>query len=443
MRFATDLHRNEKFLFRRNAKCGRICRSAWMPILGAQNPPLFVRRMDCMDASLAGAYLWLSLCLTTATAETANFVVTAPTAEFAQQVADAAEIYRQELSVEWTGREMPRWSQRCPIHVKVGSYGAGGSTTFNFERGEVFGWNMQVQGTAERILDSVLPHEVNHTVFACYFRRPLPRWADEGAASLIEHSSERLRLRKIHEQAYHSRKLIPLQKLLSMKEYPTEHQAVLTLYAEGYSLADYLIQQSDKPTYLRFLEAAHQRGWEFAFREFYGYDSINTLESDVNRWLMAGSPDLNSSAGTQFALAKVPGKPGGDEPIVRAQSPDLKVELGPPMPWPASPLVARAPRRPDNDRSPLAFADAVAQTDPRDRSSIGTANGSGPRVSPEPRSQRPTAGATTRGNTSSATVGRLSRDGLVTPSLFRPASAAATSASAGSLDDLTVSRTSR
>ena len=36
----------------------------------------------------------------------------------------------------------------------------------------------------------MLPHEVTHTVFAYYFRCPLPRWADEGGAVLSEDDIE-------------------------------------------------------------------------------------------------------------------------------------------------------------------------------------------------------------------------------------------------------------
>ena len=69
--------------------------------------------------------------------------------------------------------------------------GAGGGTSFVFDHGEVFGWEMSIQGSLERVLDSVLPHEVTHTIFATHFRRPLPRWADEGGSTTVEHASER------------------------------------------------------------------------------------------------------------------------------------------------------------------------------------------------------------------------------------------------------------
>ena len=38
----------------------------------------------------------------------------------------------------------------------------------------------------ERMLHSVLPHEMTHTVFAHHFRYPVPRWADEGGSVLSE-----------------------------------------------------------------------------------------------------------------------------------------------------------------------------------------------------------------------------------------------------------------
>ncbi|MCA9047774.1 MAG: hypothetical protein KDA89_03550, partial [Planctomycetaceae bacterium] len=113
-----------------------------------------------------------------------NFVVTAPTEDVARRVGEAAENYRRDLATFWRGEPLPAWSKPCRINVRPGALGAGGQTTFQFVGGEVLNWNMYVQGTVERILDSVLPHEVNHTIFACHFRRPLPRWADEGAATL-------------------------------------------------------------------------------------------------------------------------------------------------------------------------------------------------------------------------------------------------------------------
>lgn len=286
---------------------------------------------------------------------TPNFIVEAPSAEFAKQVGEAAEYYRRELAIEWTGKPLPgNWKYPCPINVKVGDMGAGGATTFNFQGGEVYGWKMEITGSEQRILDSVLPHEINHTIFASHFRRPLPRWADEGAASLIEHDSERNRLREIHTRVMGTRRKIPLKSLLEIKNYPQDKQDVLTLYAEGHSLADYLIQQGDKPKYLQLMAMAHERGWEAALKHLYGYSSIASLEKEWDQWVVAGSAKLNIPEGSQLA-----GGPKG--PVIRGQNSDDNGAIG------ANSERTSPSKSADND---LRIANAESDTGRRTRTSL-------------------------------------------------------------------------
>jgi hypothetical protein len=259
-----------------------------------------------------------------ATFSTANFTVTTGDANFARQCATTAEKFRAQLAREWLGHDLPRWFRPCQVNVTVGQIGAGGATTFTFAAGQVFGWDMRVQGTPERILDSVIPHEVSHTVFASYFRRPLPRWADEGAASLVEHESERRRQSMLLQQVFNTPQRIPLNTLISMKEYPGDMQSVLTLYAEGYSLADYLVQsggESGKERYLRFLQDAHEHDWNHAIRTWYGLPDVSSLEHRWSNWVAAGSPDISEADNRQIAQADAQDmhKRGL---IVRSQSPD-------------------------------------------------------------------------------------------------------------------------
>ncbi len=75
-------------------------------------------------------------------------------------------------------------------------------------------------GSRERVLDSVLPHEVNHTIFATYFRRPLPRWADEGACTTVEHFSERQKQQTLLIKFLKTERGIPFSSMFVMKEYP-------------------------------------------------------------------------------------------------------------------------------------------------------------------------------------------------------------------------------
>ena len=221
-----------------------------------------------------------------ATYRTPNFVVTAPTDKIAKQVAFTAERARDELAVEWLGKTLPQWAKPCTVRVKVGDMAAGGATTFAFHNRHVFGWRMTVQGTLERVLDSVVPHEVSHTILATHFRRPLPRWADEGAATLVEHESERRRQELMLRQVMKTGRRIPFNKLLPMTEYPRDMQNVLTLYAQGYSLANFLVQQGGRARYLQFLDDAHHHGWDHAIRKHYKITDVAQLEQNWDRWVM-------------------------------------------------------------------------------------------------------------------------------------------------------------
>ena len=199
-------------------------------------------------ALLAGL-LWVSM---GASVRTPNFIVETDDPAFAQQVSQAAENYRRELAVSWLGEAMPNWYQPCVMTVQAAPHlGAGGATTFQFQDGEVFGWRMSIQGSRERVLDSVLPHEITHMIFACRFRRPLPRWADEGGATSVECAVERNKYRQMLPPFLRSGRGIAFNQMFAMMDYPPDY---MPLYAQGYSLAEFLIQSGGRQNYIKFLD---------------------------------------------------------------------------------------------------------------------------------------------------------------------------------------------
>ncbi|MDZ4657315.1 MAG: hypothetical protein SH868_07010 [Bythopirellula sp.] len=249
---------------------------------------------------------------------TPNFVVDAPTPQLAKEIGDFAETYRKELSVEWLGKELPTWSKPCPIKAHVQpNLGAGGATSFVFDRGEVFGWQMNIQGSRERILDSVLPHEITHTIFACHFRQPLPRWADEGACTTVEHESEISKQEKMLIEFLQTRRGIPFSHMFAMKEYP---QDVLPLYAQGHSLAQFLISQHGKQAFLEFIaDGLTDENWPRAIDEKYGYRDLLTLQNSWLGWVKDGRPQLQlaSNATQRGSVVKQVSTPT----VVRGQDP--------------------------------------------------------------------------------------------------------------------------
>jgi hypothetical protein len=258
------------------------------------------RTLRCLTVAIS--FVTLFSTTDAATHQTVNFAVTARNPEVAEQVGKSAEVYRQQLAIFWLGKPLPNWSRPCKITVNEGALGAGGQTTFQFVRGEVLNWRMEVQGSLERILDSVLPHEINHTIFACHFRRPLPRWADEGAATLFEHRSEQLKqLALLNEVIRNKHEVISLRDLLAMKEYPRGQRPMLTLYAQGYALADFLVQQKGRHAYLKFIADGERGNWEDAIRENFDHAGIDSLERNWQGWVLAGMPKLTLSRDQMLA----------------------------------------------------------------------------------------------------------------------------------------------
>jgi hypothetical protein len=207
---------------------------------------------------------------------TANFLVEAPTPQIAQQIGQMAEHYRREKALQWLGQEMPPWPEPCPLRAKVTMGGAGGATSFAFDRGRVLGQTMTIEGSLERLLNSVLPHEITHTVFAFYFRCPVPRWADEGGAVLSEDEVERQRHDQLVRQILNTPgRAIPLRRLFALKEYPGD---VMVLYAEGFSVTQFLVERSSRPTFLAFVQQGMIHGWDHAVRQHYHYQNVEELE---------------------------------------------------------------------------------------------------------------------------------------------------------------------
>ncbi len=207
---------------------------------------------------------------------TQNFAVEAPTPAVAQQVGQYAEYYRREKALQWLGQEMPPWPEPCPLRVTLTMSGSSGATSFAFDRGRILGQDMHIEGTLDRVLASVLPHEITHTVFAHYYRSPVPRWADEGGSVLSEDDQERSRHDSLVRQILNTPgRAIPLRRLFTLSKYPND---VMVLYAEGYSVTNFLVGSSSRPVFLNFIAHGMRGDWDGAVRTYYRFNSVEELE---------------------------------------------------------------------------------------------------------------------------------------------------------------------
>lgn len=278
-----------------------------------------------MEARLARAALiafaaFLSL---GASHRTQNFIVTAGSPQVSAAVAQAAEQYRKQLAMEWLGKELPNWRQPCPIQVHVGAqYGAGGATSFSFNGREPVNWSMTIHGSYERVLDSVLPHEITHTVFATHFGRPLPRWADEGACTTVEHFSERSKQQDLLIRFLTSERGIPFNSMFTMTEYPRD---MIPLYSQGHSVARYLIMHGGKRKFVQYVwdgmglsDPKYARMhytqtpskqemiqlWTAATKKHYGTEDLSELQLTWLEWVKRGRPEIQNTPETLLASSQ-------------------------------------------------------------------------------------------------------------------------------------------
>jgi hypothetical protein len=263
-----------------------------------------------------------------------NFIVSCNDPGLAQQVLQAAEQQRRDLAVHWLGRELPKWRESCPISVVAGPrLGAGGSTTYSMSPGAIGGWRMEVKGSAERILDSVLPHEITHTILATHFSalgKPVPRWADEGACTTVEHESERSKHDHFLVQFLSQGRGLPFATMFTLEDYPPD---IMPLYAQGYSVASFLIAQGGPRRFVQFLEdGMRSRNWVAATDKHYGYPKIGKLQTAWNQWVSDGGGTVEKHTALALGLASHSPSPNaapfrGPNPIQLASNTSAATQL--------------------------------------------------------------------------------------------------------------------
>lgn len=231
----------------------------------------------------------LMLCAATSAAghETPNFIVDAASPELAREIAGTAEQLRESLAIEWLGRPLPKWSAPCRINVSVGETAGHGSTTFQFERGEVYGWEMQLAGPREAMLADHLPHEIMHTLLASHFRRPLDRWVSEGLAQAVESAPVRAAKLQRVRQAVADQKHRPLRKLIRGE---VSNGAGELHQAQSLTLVLYLLHLRGHAELIACISDAADDGWRAAIREHYGIQNLKELENGWLAW-MNGTAD--------------------------------------------------------------------------------------------------------------------------------------------------------
>lgn len=216
--------------------------------------------------------------------------------EVAIAILEEAETRRRDLALEWFGREFPDWPRPCPISVKGLTSSGGGATSLGFDGTGPAG--MSLDGRPDKLVADVVPHEVFHTLHADHYRQPLPRWLEEGMATLVESEEAQSRQRAfLIAEVLKKGRGIPFATMVkhngsvvASSPDPTQMYGpdVLAFYAQAFSACDYLLQLGDRENLVAFAGDYAKRGG--AAFDRYGMNGLGQFQTTWLEWVKAGSP---------------------------------------------------------------------------------------------------------------------------------------------------------
>lgn len=197
-------------------------------------------------------------------------VVNLPRAEATAYEAVAERCYRQQATF-WLGRPLPELADTCEISVTPRGGGGGTTRYVALPNGQVYGWNMRVQGSPQQLKRSIIPHEVNHVIFAAYFGRHQECLFDEGAAATRESETERAGYARVIAEGLQFGDLMPARSLIDRQTYPAGGRRTAVFYAESHMIAEALVARNGPRRYVEFLADGRKPSRKLS--DYYGLDA--------------------------------------------------------------------------------------------------------------------------------------------------------------------------
>jgi len=239
------------------------------------------------------------------------------------QLAKHLEYYKKQLSFFWFKDPNPaNFDPKVQVTILLGEVGAGGATSYIPGKDAPGSATMNIQGSLVLLQNSVIPHEVQHLVWAQYLQVMVPRWLDEGSCTTIECYEERKKQADFLIEFLTTGRGIPFNVMFTATEYPRD---TLPFYAQGASLTEYLLAlggggQAGRDKFVAFIGdyiANMKKGdpkiiWTNALKENYGINSIAELQS---AWLAALKEEIKDGYKGPFPLIVADNKPASITPL--------------------------------------------------------------------------------------------------------------------------------
>jgi len=230
--------------------------------------------------------------------ETANFRVCCDESEaIANDLSRHSESLRSRLRAQWLDETAGKdWTPKCEVilHSNRKSYEAAvgrgsertvGSSLVKIESGRITSRRVDLIGDHVQYLSAALPHELTHVVLRDRFLvNPIPRWADEGAATIADTSDKQERHRKDLQKALADGTTFSAAALVASDEFPRIDRWG-TFYGESVSLTKFLVNRESPVRFVNFVEAAASNGYDKALKDTYGIKNLAELDHQWRRQL--------------------------------------------------------------------------------------------------------------------------------------------------------------
>lgn len=263
--------------------------------------------------SVSAAFLTLVPGARAEIVSTENFIVVAPDALIAAEVLKEAEFFRKRIALAYLGEELPAGAGRTVISVEL-SDTEDRASFWPVDHSRRTHHRLWLTTSRQTAAGSKLAHEITHLVLEVRYGNLLPKWADEGFASMQD-GRERTAIREriVRETTFVQR--WPITRVLSLTGRMSAHDQ--DAYAASTSFTEFLMTRGDAARTLEFAVQGMQHGWERAAHAHYGM-SLAELGAAWQKWLgrrtqpLVARPRVATLSGTQKFAAGA----RGDEAIL-------------------------------------------------------------------------------------------------------------------------------
>ncbi len=225
---------------------------------------------------LAGLFVPVCVARGAEAAHSHNFIVLAPNDDLARAVLSQAELFRDQVAEELFGSKLPPNVGPAIIHLELSDTEDRG-TTWVVDHPDRKYHRIWLVTSRKHALGGTLRHEITHVVLATRFPKRLPKWAEEGMASLSDDPARRDTRQSVIDWYAETDNWPDLARTLK-REIIDSHD--VAAYSVAASVTDYLLSLKDTSTFVAFAAAA-RKDLNAALNDYFGLRDVDELQA---RW---------------------------------------------------------------------------------------------------------------------------------------------------------------